>query len=62
MTCTKECSKCIYGIPKTKVKCGEPNSTCDGLCYKCKNRIEVRITWKCTANVAYGHNTKMFYE
>lgn len=48
MTCTKDCRNCIYGIPQAKVKCGNPNSTCDGLCYKCIFRIEVSTKYICT--------------
>lgn len=48
MTCTKNCRDCIYGVPQAKMRCRNPNSTCDGMCYKCSYRSEVSVRYFCT--------------
>ena len=57
MTCSKQCRDCIYGIPRVTLICTNPNSTCDGNCYKCRWAVERIIKYVCTSEIAYGRGT-----
>lgn len=54
MTCTKNCSDCLYGVPKKVVMCVDPYSTCNGDCQNCTKTLVKSIKWVCTRGIAYG--------
>lgn len=48
MTCTKDCKKCIYGVPQIRYACHDKNTTCNGECLKCSQRQTLSVKYICT--------------
>ncbi len=46
-TCSKECDKCIYGVPQKMYKCNNPNSTCNRVCSNCEYASDKTVRWYC---------------
>jgi len=48
MTCTRDCKSCVYGKPVAEIKCGSPNSTCNGECFRCVHKQDINVRYICT--------------
>ena len=51
MTCNRDCSKCIYGIPRKTYRCNSPNTTCDNDCSNCRSASDESVEWFCIARI-----------
>lgn len=59
MTCTKNCSDCLYGVPKKIIdRCANPYSSCNGDCQNCTKAWVKSVKWICTVDVVYGRGTR----
>lgn len=46
-TCSKECDKCIYGVPQVLYRCNSPNTTCGKICNICPYASKESVKWFC---------------